>query len=523
MEPTQDESSRSASPSGSPDTVAPAAGRADASGDERFSAEERAALARADEDRRSGEPDARRRALDVYRAAASRLDPGDALDGERLLWMLDHLRWSTDFPPDFYRRMSECGATREIRRCGRVRHAQLEGLSRGLAWASGVYREVLREEVPAPDRAEVSAARSLAYAEHSRGGWLEALSAARRSIAAATAVGDVLARAVVRTHRCKTLAALGDRRRFDEAMAEVLCDAGLLRGEDSALVGMAVEEALSECALRERRWSDALNHADRALRLVGPAGAPERSFVSWYEMRRAIALASLGRVAEAQTACAVGSHGYSQNPMCRLQLLVVRLLIAAALEDRGGVAAVAADWLAEVAALDGNMRRQVGDGQIADLTSEVACRAESAGLGIADLQPLWDLVGGAILARIRDVEAETGRAPELDHLHADDVAALLDARSRLDAQHARWLDAVRSTVLRAVAAGEAMPRSLQRSDRRVLLCAWCGRVADDEGRWVPVGYYVPRLPLDAPIVANHGMCETCYAAASRPVHRGPPA
>ncbi|MDJ0974302.1 MAG: hypothetical protein QNJ98_07580 [Planctomycetota bacterium] len=117
-----------------------------------------------------------------------------------------------------------------------------------------------------------------------------------------------------------------------------------------------------------------------------------------------------------------------------------------------------------------------------------------------------DLVAAAILIRMRQLEACAQELPELGLEDAGSSAVLAAFRKQFVREQ--------RALLRRVAAlldahGSAL---LDRSaaEGLVTICAWCESVRPEDGRWLPVGHFVPR---EGSVAVTHAMCPACAEAA----------
>ena len=119
-----------------------------------------------------------------------------------------------------------------------------------------------------------------------------------------------------------------------------------------------------------------------------------------------------------------------------------------------------------------------------------------------------DLVAAAVLLRLQQVDQCTRELPELG-LDDEETTAVL---TRFRQQFVRG----QRELLRRVAAlfdsrGDAFVQSLIEDaapDGLVAICAWCESVRPADGRWLPIGHFIPR---EASFQVTHAICPGCAA------------
>ncbi len=121
-------------------------------------------------------------------------------------------------------------------------------------------------------------------------------------------------------------------------------------------------------------------------------------------------------------------------------------------------------------------------------------------------QEAYDLVAGAVLTRIAQLDQAVHNLPALGSADAAYTDELISHRKRFVAeQHALMVRVAkfmreRGHALDRDRLGKGMP------DGFVAVCAWCGRVCPEPDTWIPVGQFVPRNT--GPRI-THTMCPTC--------------
>lgn len=115
----------------------------------------------------------------------------------------------------------------------------------------------------------------------------------------------------------------------------------------------------------------------------------------------------------------------------------------------------------------------------------------------------FSLAASTALRRIAEVHRSTRDFPELSAATPDDWEVLGAYRKRLMGQHEALSRAIRTQL----EAGHPSLDLLESTDGRVRACAWCSRISAADGRWLPVGQF---LPLEVDFEVTHGICPDCF-------------
>ena len=118
----------------------------------------------------------------------------------------------------------------------------------------------------------------------------------------------------------------------------------------------------------------------------------------------------------------------------------------------------------------------------------------------------YDLVATAILRRMHQVDACLRDMPALGIADAADRAWIGDLRDDFETEQ----EELRARVLRlldhARRRGVSPVHDAEVDDDLVRICAWCGLVRAQGGRWVPIRQY---LPPDEYLRVTHTICPAC--------------
>ncbi len=200
--------------------------------------------------------------------------------------------------------------------------------------------------------------------------------------------------------------------------------------------------------------------------------------------------------------------GSETPPFHRLKELALTVSVHAALGERDEarpLAREALDILRFVKDEEGLASGRIHEGAV--LARELE-RLNEWGLAAS----AYDLVAAAVLIRLRQVDACTRELPELGLDDAESSAVL----GRFRHQFVRE----QQVLLRRVAAvyearGDEFIQSLigrGAAEGFVSICAWCESVRPEDGRWLPLGHFIPR---DGTFDVTHAICPPCADAMQK--------
>ena len=137
-------------------------------------------------------------------------------------------------------------------------------------------------------------------------------------------------------------------------------------------------------------------------------------------------------------------------------------------------------------------------------------------LGELDLAArVYDLVAAAVLIRLRQVDECTRELPELGLDDDESAAVLVRFRQAFLGEQRELLRRVAHLL---ESRGDSHVEDLLARSApagMVAICAWCESVRPSDGRWLPLGHYIPR---EGTFDVTHGICPPCAdrAKASMP-------
>ena len=463
-------------------------------------------LAEAD-DLRSGDAPSRRSALETYRELRSCLDPARPADAARLLWAFENDRDRDAVMGEMARdAAARAPAGSDLRNAALLVSGQAAADGGRPEEAERIFGALLAEHRGTGHRYERLACLSLAkhYAHQRRG--YEALVLARSAAGLARKGGHPYDLCVARSRICMALQVLQDAERLAAAVVELDRSLADLPPDRSRPLRVRVEGWKAEAAL------DAGNlEAARAAIAAQRATADDRGSMPGDD-RHPVYLEALLRWNEGRPEEALALVERAREIPARLPAsdLPLSLLEARCLQ-RTGRPGEALRRL--VALLD---LVEESDGEDALGTGQRIRYADRAGRLLQeecasppDARRAFDLAAGWALRRVVEIERTMAAIPELDGIESSDLRTLTDYRNRFIREHGEILDRLASLY-----GGDSPPESLLVADPGgapetfFRSCAWCRRVRSVDGRWLPVGEFVPD---DRHLRVSHGICPTCHS------------
>jgi tetratricopeptide (TPR) repeat protein len=455
----------------------------------------------------------------VYRELRSRLDAARPADAERLLWLFENspdrdavlgemaVAAAAAAPPDS-----------DLNRAARLVAAQVAADGGRPEEAERLLRELLDEHRGTGHRYERLSCLSLAklYAHQRRG--YEALVLSRAAAVLARKGEHPWDLCVARSRICMALQVLQDRERLAAAVEELDRSLDEVPAERARPLRFLVEGWKAEAALEagELEQAAAALAAQRATAddrgaMPGDDRHPVylKATLAWRSGKHEEALALVDRAREIPARLPA-----SDLP---LSLLEARCLAAT---NRTGEALrrleSMLDLLEEEAAVD-----TIGSGQRIRYAVRAGRLLEKECASPTDARRAFDIAANWALRRVVEIERAMAAVPELEGIQTADLKTLTEFRSRFMAEHGEILDRLAS-----VYGGDTPPESLLVPDPGgseetfFRACAWCRRVRSVDGRWLPVGEFVPD---DRQLRISHGICKDCHARWLERLRKSPEA
>ncbi|MDJ0974374.1 MAG: hypothetical protein QNJ98_07950 [Planctomycetota bacterium] len=230
-----------------------------------------------------------------------------------------------------------------------------------------------------------------------------------------------------------------------------------------------------------RRWRKASQTAIFDIRLDLASGMPHRALETLERLERS-------------------ASGY-REPAAILAWMRVRCLEAAGELPRAEAAARRYLALLEETRDDASMAPH----RMRNASRLAAWLAERPGHESA-ARRTYDLAAGAVLQRISQLNTSVH---ELERIGVDVAGAtedLAELRRGFVAEQGDLLARVAELFRRDPGAYAHLMVAEDDDEELIHLCAWCERVRTQEGLWLPIGHFIPRV---GPLPISHGICSDC--------------
>lgn len=482
--------------------------------DAEFEARVRAAP-RAEQDRLLSEADLLRaaaqdahswRALTIYRALNARLGDGTRAGLERAAWCCQE----DPARDDVARRVAEVAlghpgeeerieAERTLGQCDLVAGRVAEAEARLTALFARVRDR--------GDRLELNVCYALAvlYAWQRRE--LESLMYARRAQSVAERRPDL--HVVHRAHALSVLSdayrSLDDDERLLQVSARMLALASEFVEPDSSRVRRQAYTSAHEAAMlrgdlpKARESLEAARHeAALDMKTAGHTEDP----LAYYEGRYALRTGNMERVGELLARHAERARSHATLWML-WALIEVEWLLRTGRAAEGVERAERA--LAHMQVPD--VARRLGTGRRLRSAEHLAQLMEGPG-GDGDVSLLaYREAADAAFDRLYELESCLADLPALVEPEPEDREALTSYRVRFVRRHRVVLDHLRERMAVARVEGRLPAWATAAAGNMTAVCAWCRSVRTAEGRWLPLGHFVPSTGPH--LTVTHGICEDC--------------
>jgi tetratricopeptide (TPR) repeat protein len=465
-------------------------------------AEARAALLAEADRLRGGDDAGRLRALHLSRGLAADLDPARDEDAARIRFVFASSGRRDELIEDLARATATAARDPAFRLEAEILRGQAAADAGRLEEAEDLFLALLRRERGTGSRTERFVCLCLAriYAQQRRG--FEALCLSRAAADLARKAGDAWDLCIARARTCYALQVLDDGERLVPAVEEL----------DRAL------DAVPPATGRPLRYGVWMFRTENALS-VGDAAGARRA------LRGLLGLAdAAGRLPgdprqplhlDAETLLLEGKPREALDRIAALRTLPLYLesseIIVNHLEAR-----------CRAAAGEPEVARRIVESNLDALEAEpepdpfgIAYRITWAtasarllrefGAPAEEVCRAHDLAAGWVIRRIVEIDRTIEALPELDGVAPEDLQTLTAHRHRFLRAQGDILGRVADLY------GDSPPPGLAHGrtgdeEGYFHACAWCRRVRTSDGRWLPIGEF---LPDDRRLRISHGICDAC--------------
>lgn len=464
---------------------------------------------------RDGDAAARARAVAAYRDLGASLDPSRPGDAARLRWLFENDP-RRDAAMGALADRAAAGPDADLRRAATLVLGQVASDAGRPGEAEALFRGLLEEHRGSGHRFERLACLALARLFALQRRVYEAMVMARGAAALARKAGPAFDLCLARARMCMALQSMEDAKRLSEAVEELDRSLASIPPERARSLRALVHACRAEAALEGGDLPRARAEATALLALATPGeGVPGDRRLPHYLL--AEAASREGKYAEALASVERAREIPARTPASDLPLLHLEarcLLETGRAEEarrrlEGLLDILEGDPDAEPVAGDPLVAPAVATGPRIRYADEAGRMLADRCASPADARRAFDLAAGWALRRIVEVGRSMARIPELAGIVPEDLRALTDYRNRYVKERAGILDR-----LAALYGGEAPPEGLLTPDPAgeeegfFRACAWCRRVRTADGRWLPVGEF---LPDDRKLRISHGICPGCRA------------
>jgi hypothetical protein len=452
----------------------------------------------------AGDRAARRRALACYRALRSDLDPARPSDAARILWVFENDA-RRDGAVGEMATLAAAAPDPDLRLTAEVVLGQAAADAGRPEEAADRFRSLLDRHRGTGHRVERLACLGLAkvYAQQRRG--FEALVLARMAGNLARKAGNTWDLCVARSRACLALQVIDDGERLARAVDELERSLDELPAERARPLRAMVHGLRVEAALEIEDFEGARKGLEALRTLDGTEGIPVDPRLPLYleaevelrtgRPREALALVERVRAEPAKSAA-------SELPLTMLE--------ARCRLESGDEAEARRVLLGILDVLDGEPDPDpLGTGQRIRWATEVGRLLQERCAAPEDARRAFDVAAGWVVRRIVELDRTMGQIPELSGVGPEELKALTDFRNRYVREQGEILDRVA-----ALFGGDAPPPGLIQGEGDAdaepgffLACAWCRRVRNSAGRWLPIGEF---LPDDRHLRISHGICIDCH-------------
>lgn len=395
------------------------------------------------------------------------------------------------------------GAEPEARALARIVLAYIDVAEGRLDAAEAALVDVLRAAEPGQHLLRGLAAMSYARLCLDSNRDLEAFILARRAGESAERAGDIDGALFSRLVEANVLLHLEDWPRLGIAIstytAQIEGAPRLLRHR----LRCHLTDLSADFAVGEERWDDAIAHRMECERLW--ANTPNAASAALRRERtQAIVSLCRGDVDGGLREIGRAIDATADDPFAALPLATwrVRALAAHRSEDVGQVAT---EWLD---ALEGAAGVTLSHGIVLRAAQDGAAALRTLPEHAELTRRAYRLAAASALVRLAEVERFVREFPDYATPTPDERATIEDFRRRTEEREASLREAVASLLKDEIRAGRWPLESLSADGALVACCAWCGRIRNRGGGWLPMPETLHSLPHDV-VEMTHAICAEC--------------
>ncbi len=441
----------------------------------------------------------------VYRALADGFEPGDADDCRRIRHLLDAGGGMS--LEALMRRTETSAADEELRHVASLVLGQWDLVRGDAASCERRYLGALRAARGRWPGLEASAYNNFARLCLQVRRDLEALILARRGSEACAANGDLTGAFYGRLVEAYVLKCLEDWPRLESLVRRLEADLPRMPAAQQPRLTYGVLGVAAALALGQGRFLEALALIGETARLGTELAEPSWSPRELHHVRAQVE-AARGRPQEALAEVERGLALDAPEDDRLVDLETVGLVLEAALAHPR-LPASAARWLAR---LESPAGRALGPGFALRAGQRVGEALQRAGGHAEEARRAFRLAAAGALARLVEVEHFALEFPEFAQPTPLEAEMLADLRRRTERSEAALRGAVARLLSDEIAAGRWPLASLAPAGGLVACCAWCGRLRNRAGLWLPLPETLRSLPADV-VALTHGICPECRQAA----------
>ncbi|MHC4923423.1 MAG: tetratricopeptide repeat protein [Planctomycetota bacterium] len=442
------------------------------------------------------------RALAGYRGLAALLDPETDEGRDRMQWVFENDPVRDDVIGELAHRGTGSSHV-EFQRLSVLVFGQVATEAGKLEEAESLLRTLLSKDFSLGSRTERLAALALArvFALQRRG--FEALVMARVAAGLARKAGSPWDLCLARSRICMAFQVLADRQRLEAALDELERSLLAIPRDRALPLDMTVQAARAEAAIDEKNAAAAREALDKLKTLI-PERGPRRGDARLPDFLEAQVLLLEERAAEALQAVERARALPTRVAASDLALLMLEARCRLISEGKEAARAPAHEVLRR---LEGVLETDnLGTGQRIRYATVAGHFLMAEGEDEEAANRAFDLAADVVIERILEVDRTLDELPGLRSVASDDLRALGDYRNRYVEEQPEILDRLAAFFLESTPRNLVRPSANEEDETFFNACAWCRRIRNTRGVWLPIGQFVPD---NRGMRVSHGICPGC--------------